>query len=129
MIDAKTAPYAALVLRGTTGLLFLTHGLTKLFVFTPAGTAGFFESLGLPGWLGIVTMILEIPDFGGADPRSIGGTCAGFVGCCPFCPCAEWFWLEQPEWRMGISGYVGNCSGIFGVAGRWSLCAVSFPEI
>tara|TARA_R110000751_G_scaffold3568_8_gene17105 strand:+ start:539 stop:946 length:408 start_codon:yes stop_codon:yes gene_type:complete len=60
MIDAKTAPYAALVLRGTTGLLFLTHGLTKLFVFTPAGTAGFFESLGLPGWLGIVTMILEI---------------------------------------------------------------------
>jgi len=60
MIDLKTAPYAALLLRVTTGLLFLTHGLTKLFVFTPAGTAGFFQSLGLPGWLGILTMVFEI---------------------------------------------------------------------
>ncbi len=60
MIDQKTAPYAALLLRLTTGFLFLAHGLTKLLVFTPAGTAGFFQSLGLPGWLGIATMILEI---------------------------------------------------------------------
>ncbi|MEG6509507.1 DoxX family protein [Methyloligella sp. 2.7D] len=60
MIDMKTAPYAALLLRLTTGALFLAHGLTKLFVFTPAGTAGFFQSLGLPGWLGIATMIFEI---------------------------------------------------------------------
>ncbi len=60
MIDLKTAPYAALLLRVVTGLLFLTHGLTKLFVFTPAGTMGFFESLGLPGWLGAATMVFEI---------------------------------------------------------------------
>lgn len=60
MIDTNTAPYAALVLRVTTGFLFIAHGLTKLLVFTPAGTAGFFESLGLPGWLGIATMIVEI---------------------------------------------------------------------
>lgn len=60
MIDLKTAPYAALILRLTTGALFLSHGLTKLFVFTPAGTMGFFESLGLPGWLGVLTMIAEI---------------------------------------------------------------------
>lgn len=64
MIDLKTAPWAALLLRLTTGALFLVHGLTKLFVFTPAGTSGFFQSLGLPGWLGIVTMLLEI--LGGA---------------------------------------------------------------
>jgi putative oxidoreductase len=49
MIDLKTAPYAVLGLRVTTGLLFLIHGLIKLFVFTPAGTAGYFESIGLPG--------------------------------------------------------------------------------
>lgn len=49
MIDTKLAPYGILVLRLLTGALFLTHGLTKLFVFTPAGTIGFFESLGLPG--------------------------------------------------------------------------------
>lgn len=60
MIDQRTAPYAALLLRVTTGALFLIHGLTKLLVFTPAGTAGFFQSLGLPGWLGIATMVLEI---------------------------------------------------------------------
>lgn len=60
MIDLKTAPYAALLLRLTTGVLFLVHGLTKLIVFTPAGTAGFFSSLGLPGWLGYVTMAVEI---------------------------------------------------------------------
>ncbi|WP_176084405.1 DoxX family protein [Martelella sp. HB161492] len=60
MIDLKTAPYAALLLRVVTGLLFITHGLTKLFVFTPAGTMGYFSSLGLPGFLGIIVMILEI---------------------------------------------------------------------
>lgn len=60
MIDVKTAPYAALLLRVCTGALFVTHGLTKLFVFTPTGTMGFFESLGLPGWLGLATMLFEI---------------------------------------------------------------------
>ena len=60
MIDVRTAPYAATLLRLTTGSLFVVHGLTKLLVFTPAGTAGFFQSLGLPGWLGIATMIFEI---------------------------------------------------------------------
>ena len=63
MIDHKTAPMGILALRVTTGALFLVHGLVKLFVFTPAGTAGFFESLGLPGALGYLTMLFEI--FGG----------------------------------------------------------------
>lgn len=63
MIDLKTAPYAALLLRVVTGALFTAHGLIKFFVFTPAGTIGYFQSIGLPGWLGIVTMLLEI--FGG----------------------------------------------------------------
>lgn len=60
MIDLKTAPYAILALRVTTGALFLFHGLVKLFVFTPAGTAGYFESIGLPGALGYLTMLVEI---------------------------------------------------------------------
>lgn len=59
MIDVKTAPYAILALRVTTGILFLVHGLIKLFVFTPAGTAGYFESIGLPGVLGYVTILVE----------------------------------------------------------------------
>ncbi|MDX5350523.1 MAG: DoxX family protein [Paracoccaceae bacterium] len=60
MIDHKTAPYAILALRVTTGALFLFHGLVKVFVFTPAGTAGYFESIGLPGALGYLTILLEV---------------------------------------------------------------------
>ena len=60
MIDGKTAPYAALVLRVTLGVLFLAHAWLKIFVFTPAGTAGFFESLGLPGALAYLTMAVEV---------------------------------------------------------------------
>jgi putative oxidoreductase len=60
MIDTRTAPYAALILRVTLGLLFLSHAGLKIFVFTPAGTAGFFESLGLPGWLAYVTILWEL---------------------------------------------------------------------
>jgi putative oxidoreductase len=60
MIETRTAPYAALILRLALGGMFLSHGLLKLLVFTPAGTAGFFASLGLPGWLGYATMAAEI---------------------------------------------------------------------
>ncbi len=51
---------AATLLRVALGSMYLAHGLLKLFVFTPAGTAGFFESLGLPAFFGPLTMGLEI---------------------------------------------------------------------
>lgn len=60
MIDASTAPYAALVLRLALGTLFLAHGLLKLLVFKPAGAYGYFKSLGVPGWLAYVTMAAEL---------------------------------------------------------------------
>jgi putative oxidoreductase len=60
MIDQRTAPYAALLLRLSLGTMFLAHGLLKVMVFTPAGTAGFFNSLGLPGWLAYATIVAEI---------------------------------------------------------------------
>jgi putative oxidoreductase len=60
MIDSRTAPYAALLLRLTLGLLFLAHVSLKLFVFTPAGTAKFFGSIGLPGELAYVVMAAEL---------------------------------------------------------------------
>jgi putative oxidoreductase len=59
----QKADLAALVLRITIGGLFLAHAGLKIFVFTPAGTAGFFSSLGLPGFLAYVTIALEV--FGG----------------------------------------------------------------
>ncbi|MCS3726857.1 DoxX family protein [Bradyrhizobium betae] len=60
MIDSRTAPYAALVLRVTLGALFLAHAGLKLFVFTPAGTAKFFGSLGFPAELAYVVMTVEV---------------------------------------------------------------------
>ena len=60
MIDARTAPYAALLLRLSLGGLFLAHAGLKLIVFTPAGTAKFFLSLGLPPALAYVTIAVEV---------------------------------------------------------------------
>ncbi|WP_329764188.1 DoxX family protein [Stenotrophomonas geniculata] len=54
------APYGATLLRLALGVLFLAHALTKLLVFTPAGTAAYFESLGLPGALGYLTIGVEL---------------------------------------------------------------------
>jgi putative oxidoreductase len=59
MIDIRTAPYAALLLRVSLGVLFLAHASLKFFVFTPAGTAQFFGSVGLPPVLAYVTIAAE----------------------------------------------------------------------
>ncbi|MBV8047989.1 MAG: DoxX family protein [Paludibacterium sp.] len=51
---------ASLTLRVALGLMYLAHGATKLFVFTPAGTAKFFMSLGLPGFVGYLAIVAEL---------------------------------------------------------------------
>jgi putative oxidoreductase len=61
MIDNRTAPYAALILRVTLGLMFIAHSLVlKYFVFTLDGTAQFFQSLGLPAALAYATFWAEL---------------------------------------------------------------------
>lgn len=60
MIDTRTAPYAASFMRIALGIMFLAHGLTKVFVFTPAGTAGFFDSIGFPGFMAYPVMAFEV---------------------------------------------------------------------
>lgn len=51
---------AATVLRVSMGILFLAHAGLKIFVFTPAGTAGYFASLGLPGPLAYLVIAAEL---------------------------------------------------------------------
>ena len=58
--SASNAELAALILRVTMGVLFVLHGWMKYSVFTPAGTAGYFESIGLPGFLAYITIAVEI---------------------------------------------------------------------
>lgn len=52
--------YAALLLRLGLGAMFVAHGLLKLSVFTLPGTAQFFASVGLPGWLAYPVTFAEI---------------------------------------------------------------------
>ncbi|MEP1209790.1 MAG: DoxX family protein [Rhizobiaceae bacterium] len=58
--NAANTAYAALLLRVTSGALFIAHALLKIFVFTIPGTVGFFESLGLPGIFAYLTIFAEL---------------------------------------------------------------------
>ena len=60
MTDARTVAIAALLLRVALGVMFLSHSLVlKLYVFTLAGNAQFFASIGLPAALGYVVFAAE----------------------------------------------------------------------
>src|SRR5215470_11934758 len=60
MIDTKGAPYGALLLRVSLGILFLAHGLyLKVMVFGLPGTAQYLGSLGLPSWFGYLVPLYE----------------------------------------------------------------------
>lgn len=61
MTDHRLAPHATLALRVALGTMFLAHSVVlKLFVYTLAGTAAFFESIGLPGWLAHLVFYAEL---------------------------------------------------------------------
>lgn len=75
MIQQQTAPYAALVLRVSLGVMFLAHALLKVVVFTVPGTVQFFESIGLPGVLAYVTIAVEL----GAGVLLISGIATRWV--------------------------------------------------
>jgi putative oxidoreductase len=60
MKSHTSAEYGALLLRVTLGVMFVAHALLKLLVFTLPGTAQFFGSLGLPGFLAYVTFAAEL---------------------------------------------------------------------
>ena len=61
MIDSKTAPYAATLLRVSLGVMFIGHSLIlKHLTFTLPGTAQYFESLGLPGLFAYLVFFAEL---------------------------------------------------------------------
>lgn len=51
---------AALILRGSLGIVLIAHGLLKVMVFTLPGTVQFFDSVGFPGWTAYPVTFLEI---------------------------------------------------------------------
>ena len=58
--NERNSRLAIALLRVALGSMFVAHGLLKVFVFTLPGTAGFFESLGLPGFLAYVVAPAEV---------------------------------------------------------------------
>lgn len=56
----NTINTASLILRLALGTMFVAHGLLKFLVFTLDGTAGFFVSVGLPGWLATPVAVAEV---------------------------------------------------------------------
>nr|WP_314876378.1 DoxX family protein [uncultured Pseudomonas sp.] len=61
MTEFKSARLGSFILSLAAGIALITHSLyLKVFVFTMSGTVSFFESIGLPGFLAWVTLLVEI---------------------------------------------------------------------
>jgi putative oxidoreductase len=60
MTNTQSSAFGATLLRVSLGGLFLAHAGLKYFVFTPSGTAQFFESVGLPGPLAYAVLTAEV---------------------------------------------------------------------
>jgi len=60
MVYTANTTYAATLLRASLGIMFIAHAWLKISVFTPAGTAQYFESLGLPSALAYLTIFAEL---------------------------------------------------------------------
>jgi putative oxidoreductase len=59
--ETTSTAYGALLLRVSLGVMFIAHSLVlKWMTFTLAGTAQYFESIGLPGPLAYVTFFAEL---------------------------------------------------------------------
>ncbi|NML13384.1 DoxX family protein [Azohydromonas caseinilytica] len=57
---AAQAAWGATLLRLSLGVMWMSHALLKLFVFTLPGTARFFESVGYPGALAYPVFAAEL---------------------------------------------------------------------
>jgi len=59
-MNTYATDWGVALLRVSLGTMYLAHSVVlKLFTYGLAGTAGYFESIGLPGWLAYVTFAAE----------------------------------------------------------------------
>ena len=57
---ASTTAWAVLMLRVALGTMWIAHAMLKPFVFTFAGTAQYFEAVGIPGFFVLPVFAAEI---------------------------------------------------------------------
>ncbi|OYX87293.1 MAG: hypothetical protein B7X99_14485 [Rhizobiales bacterium 17-65-6] len=60
MIDLRTAPYGLFLLRVALGVMWVSHALIKYFVFTVPGFAGYLANVGMPGFLALPVIGVEL---------------------------------------------------------------------
>ncbi|MFD2206128.1 DoxX family protein [Kiloniella antarctica] len=61
MTQHDLTQFTTFVLRVALGIMYLAHGvILKFFIFGLAGTAAFFESIGLPGWMAYAVFAAEL---------------------------------------------------------------------
>ena len=102
-MNTQSTDWGVALLRVSLGTMYLAHSVVlKLFTYGLAGTAGYFESIGLPGWLAYATFAAE----------AVGGSLIliGFH--------ARWVALALTPallgaviWAHGANGWVFTASG------------------
>jgi putative oxidoreductase len=102
VIDAATAPYAALVLRLTHALLFAAHAYFKVGVRGMDATRAFFRNLGYPPLLAYVAVAMEIV----AVPMLVAGVHTRWVcmAMSPILICATHAFFHK-GWNFTNGGY------------------------
>ncbi|MFG1465005.1 DoxX family protein [Xanthobacter sp. DSM 24535] len=60
MIDQRLAPYGLFLLRITLGAMWVSHALIKYVVFTVPGFAGYLTNMGMPGFLALPVIGVEL---------------------------------------------------------------------
>jgi putative oxidoreductase len=60
MFDDRFAPYGALLVRASLGLMWIAHALLKWFVFTIPGFAGWLAQQGLPPFMAWPVFLAEL---------------------------------------------------------------------
>ncbi|SJN13582.1 putative membrane protein [Halomonas citrativorans] len=106
--ETSLQPHAIALLRLSLGVMALAHGLTKVFVFTLPGTVGYFESLGLPGFIAYLTILGEV-----------GGGLALILGIY-----TRWISLAMIPLLLGATSvHLGNGWMFSNVGGGWEFPA------
>ena len=133
MIDTRTAPYAALLLRVSLGILFLAHGLLlKVLTFTIPGTVGYFQSIGYPGFFAYLVIAGEIGGglalLLGLWTRPISLAAAADHDWRNPAACRQRLAVYRPEWRLGIPGVLDCRACRAGIARRRRVRATPVPQ-
>jgi putative oxidoreductase len=134
MDESRRIDLAAGLLRTGLGVMFIAHALLKYFVFTPAGTAQFFASLGLPGFLAYVTIAAEL--VGGAMLVVGAYTRVVAFALVPILLGATWAHLgngwvfSAPKGGWEYPAFLTLAAVVVGLLGdrRWALTARTAPS-